>query len=327
MKFEHFITTQFSYRDPARFGPLSRLDTIFESDPLNPKKLAQRFRLFETACLPSVLAQSTQDFSWILIIDRALPPELRERLRDLVAAKRRVFLYEFEDHETTTGPRWLDRFLEGAPDYVLTTQMDDDDALPRGYCAALHQHISETADAGPLPPLKFLGSRKILQWDLACSEQAPLGWRSPWHMGGGVASCGFSVLSRVANRNFNSLKLSHSHADAYLDFSVPAQHAGIERRRESFIQFFEDHGDSVGNWDPADLFHDMGTDVEAVVMTNHGSNRQFARVHRSKADHQKVTGAESFPDVVIDWASAEANAAHFTIPTWHRLHALLKQKL
>ena len=52
--YTHIIITRFSYRGPA----MSR-----SFDPLDPTLLSRRFDLFEATCLPSILGQTSKDFS------------------------------------------------------------------------------------------------------------------------------------------------------------------------------------------------------------------------------------------------------------------------
>ena len=48
-------------------------------------RLEERFRLFETLALPSLRAQTDDDFDLILVIGDSLPPHHRDRLQALVA--------------------------------------------------------------------------------------------------------------------------------------------------------------------------------------------------------------------------------------------------
>ena len=65
--------TQFSYRMPRR----NPLDAERLYDPLDPARLALRFSLFEIITLPSLLGQTDQDFTWVLLIDPALDARYR----------------------------------------------------------------------------------------------------------------------------------------------------------------------------------------------------------------------------------------------------------
>ena len=42
--------------------------------------LDDRFRLFETFCLPSVRGQTVQELSWLVFFDEATPQRFRERI-------------------------------------------------------------------------------------------------------------------------------------------------------------------------------------------------------------------------------------------------------
>jgi hypothetical protein len=96
--------------------------------------LDHRFRLFETFCLPSVAGQTRLDFVWLVHYAESTPPEYvarLERCRDLVDL--RLVTERTGWREATAAA------LEPGVDRVLTTRLDNDDALQRGAMAALRR--------------------------------------------------------------------------------------------------------------------------------------------------------------------------------------------
>lgn len=151
----HFLVTRFSVRLPS-WTRASVRDGLFE-----PARLERRMQLFESICLPSVRAQTRQDFRWIIVHDAALPAEYRERLARAVADLPNAVLYEHGDpSEWPEG--WLDQYVGPGNDCVLTTLIDDDDALHRDYVKLLRRE-AEAADLAGKTVVAF-GARLAFQW-------------------------------------------------------------------------------------------------------------------------------------------------------------------
>jgi hypothetical protein len=90
--------------------------------------LTQRVELFERYCLPSVLAQTTSDFRWLIYFDPESPAWLKERIESWTAHDSFVPLFRAEvareellsDIELHVGRRH---------DWLITTNLDNDDAI------------------------------------------------------------------------------------------------------------------------------------------------------------------------------------------------------
>ena len=302
MRFQHFILTRFSYRadDASKnvAGPTRKIN----EDPLNADRLELRFRLFESTSLPSVKAQTDQQFKWIIIVDKALQPEFRSRLETLLEARPNFVIHAYDPADRMDRLEWLERYIEPdkSPDYVLTTNLDDDDALPDNFVTSVHRHVTMTHGQGTLPPVKILGITEIIQWDMITSRRAPLGWRSPWHRARRTSSCGYTLLVKYPELSFCVLGTKHKHAEQYLDFSMPAGNAYVEERRSSFIAAAAEHGMSLDEYPRAGLFHDLAEETGPVLMSNHAKNVQKWRLYERKSDRSVVTGPETFPNITVD---------------------------
>ena len=324
MNLAHFVITRFCVRD-SRW--LKRIDGPWfgPTDPLRPRHVALRLALLEMLCLPGILGQTNQNFTWVLLVDAALPPAARERLAALAERKARVRIHEYRADGTepvdTLG--WLrPAFPTPPPDYVLTSLCDDDDALPRRYVETVQSHV-----AGLAPPHSFktIASKRFLQWDMAFSTAAPRGWMREWRGGpGGVRvladgsrrltnqSPGFALLCRYPAFDFSVLGMKHALAETYFDYQVPPPrpNAGIVRTR--FLQAAREAG--IANVPGgADAFFDA-SGAGAAVMGNHGANLDPWRLGTSDAAPQRVIGAETCPDAAIDWEAVDRHARHFRRP-------------
>lgn len=66
---QHFILTRFN---------LNLWHKDKNDNEINRNEwLAYRLNLFETYCLPSVVAQTEQNFKWIILVDKETPKEFQ----------------------------------------------------------------------------------------------------------------------------------------------------------------------------------------------------------------------------------------------------------
>ncbi|MBU2981815.1 putative rhamnosyl transferase [Lentibacter algarum] len=102
----------------------------------NDERLALRFRLFETLCLPSLVAQADQDFNVVVLTSTHLPPEARERLDALIAPHDNITIFAADParHYQICKQAYASAFEEGYT-HRLCFRLDDDDAVSRDYVA------------------------------------------------------------------------------------------------------------------------------------------------------------------------------------------------
>ena len=179
MILKHFVITRFCLRDRwlQRRAVLPGM-----MDPLTPRNVDLRLILLEMFCLPGLRAQTSRDFTWVLLIDHDLGKAARRRLRDMTRGMNRLRFVECRADAPLRWKRlgWLEPLMEDRPDYVITTVNDDDDALPRRYVEVVQSHARELAAQDRLPPFKLAGARRIVQWDMVFTPDAPFGWTEPW---------------------------------------------------------------------------------------------------------------------------------------------------
>ena len=328
MKLAHFVITRFCLRGRRLLGDVAgpRFGSI---NPLTPRTVNLRLKLLEMICLPGLLSQTNQNFTWVLLVDARLREDFKGRLRDLARARDRVVLHEYRpdtpNRLETLG--WLEHRLADRPDYVVTTLNDDDDVLPRRFVDVVQSHVFDLDERGRLPPFELMGAKRITAWNLVFTPAAPLGWAAPWPKGASVASCGFTLLCRYPAFDFSVLGLRSYYAETYFDFYVPPPAENVRFYREAFLQAARDA--RVGAIPMAgDAFFDASRQAGAVLMSNHGANLQFWRLspgRLSRGPSSKVSGPETFPDVFIDWAAVRRHARHFT--PWSVGVRLLERKL
>ena len=130
---KHFIITRFN----LKLWPHDKNRRLTRTD----EWVKERFRLFETWCLPSIAAQTVKDFTWVLLFDRQTPAEEVEKVKAYqclcpqiralgVDCKENLHLdFKYTISEIATK---LTKD-SGEEDLVLTTYLDSDDALREDY--------------------------------------------------------------------------------------------------------------------------------------------------------------------------------------------------
>lgn len=310
----HVIITRFSFRGKDAFKHASGPTFYSNRDPLDPEGLDLRLKLLELCCLPSILGQTEQAFSWILLIDRALPAPYLTRLRALTHVRENSFIHAFDPESDLGSLDWLRPYLPHGIERIVTTNLDDDDSLPARFTAILQERLRDLDSTGQLPPIGVIGARQIVQWELLFSNDAPLGWKAPWHRPGiRVASVGLSLYCSVPAFNLCVLALKHRFAEFYFDFSTALGEANVVWIRRTASEAAQRAGIDLRTWGRDAVFYDISRDVGPVLMTNHASNDQAQRLFEAKG-RTPVTGPADFPGLPIDWDKARAYASEFSRP-------------
>ncbi len=113
---EHFIITRFNLATSGRESEIRSQEGWLE----------HRFDLFERYCLPSVAAQSVQNFRWIIHFDENTPDTFKKRISALT--KTFPFIPFYTNLLNGWGESITQTFSPKA-DFVATTRLDSDDAL------------------------------------------------------------------------------------------------------------------------------------------------------------------------------------------------------
>ena len=302
----HVLVTRFSYR-AGNDASSQRKAMGFEAgrqnfDPLDPDRLELRCATFELACAPSILAQTSQDFDWIIIIDKLLSAHYRDRVLQCVADRPRTHLHEFSASEELSRSDWLARYAPANATHLVTTNLDDDDALPSNFVSALHSSILR---AESLPPLMTLGVKSGLYWELLSTKKSPLGYRCSAFFKDLVRASGFTLLCRYPNGGLTVFSISHVLADSWFTLGDCQERdkSGLLKREISYFRTTAGSVlDSAIVWayeQKIDPFIDLSEFTGPVVLTNHFANDQTLRLLARKPDRRPVTGSRDFPGTAL----------------------------
>jgi hypothetical protein len=132
MSYAHFLITRFNLRHDAS-----------DRRAIDPGWLDARFELFDRFCYPTVRAQSSQNFRWLVLFDAQTPDQALERVRTY--AQWPGFIPVFFPAGTLEQARQavLTQLGASRPHTLLTTRLDNDD----GICAKFVETVQRFAES------------------------------------------------------------------------------------------------------------------------------------------------------------------------------------
>ena len=112
--------------------------------------LEHRFMLFERYCLPSIANQTCNEFEWIVLFDSKTPDSFKERISELQTKCPQLIPVFVEPEQ---GRYFAEIFrkevtfrLSKRSERILTTYLDNDDALDIHFVENIQRHASELSD-------------------------------------------------------------------------------------------------------------------------------------------------------------------------------------
>lgn len=130
--FTHIIMTRFNLATPGRESRLRN----------RPGWLEERLVLFQRYCLPSVAGQTERRFHWVIYFDKDTPAAIRDRVEGLRTLG--GFIPYYTGLFPAEGwPRSLHELFGLETGRVLTTRLDNDDALALDHVARLHSAVRQ----------------------------------------------------------------------------------------------------------------------------------------------------------------------------------------
>lgn len=125
----HFLITRFNLR-------AAHWQTAKNGSPVLTKEwLKNRFHLFETYCLPSVVNQTEQNFTWLVFFDIHTPLEYKEKVKG-ISAKYPNFTPVFidgMDHLNDSLKEEIEKMIDKSDEYIITSRLDNDDIIHKNF--------------------------------------------------------------------------------------------------------------------------------------------------------------------------------------------------
>lgn len=160
-KFNHFFITIFNVKRPKPIFKsvvrklhyrLNRKEFILNGQKipnnpetpirLNEEYLETRFKLFEKFCFPSVVSQSNQNFKWLVFFDQLTPDNCKNRIENYSKYSNFVPIY-VDEYNSTTLKNAVTENLTDTPEYLITTNLDNDDAISRDYVQLVQEEFND----------------------------------------------------------------------------------------------------------------------------------------------------------------------------------------
>lgn len=121
--FKHYVLTRFN---DGLYGPRPRVQTPPD------EWMDHRLGLFAAFTVPSMMEQTCQEFTWLVLMDARTPRRYVEEIESFRYRNLKLI------HATETGPKWNQAIVPGDYD-LLTTRLDNDDAFHRDTIATLQE--------------------------------------------------------------------------------------------------------------------------------------------------------------------------------------------
>ncbi len=128
--FEHYVLT--------KFNTDTGLDTTNKRN--SPEYLKQRFAIFESITIPSIVSQTEQNFLWLVFFDSDTPNEFKERVQDILQFNNCQAVYVQKAEQIIP---FLKEKLSPNTKTLVTTNLDNDDALHKKFVEIIHSNFRD----------------------------------------------------------------------------------------------------------------------------------------------------------------------------------------
>ena len=134
MQFRHFVITRFNI--PAWSADKNGRAVRDE------QWLKTRINLFEQFCFPSMIHQSNKNFSWLVYFDPQSPEMLKEKIKrweQQCANFIPIYCNDYNAFQFSAVSEYIQENVDSSCEYVITTRLDNDDALHQDAIAEIQQ--------------------------------------------------------------------------------------------------------------------------------------------------------------------------------------------
>jgi hypothetical protein len=141
MSFAHYLITRFSV-------PYSNYIKDKKGEKVRTAEwLEHRFKLFETYCLPSVIGQSSQNFTWLVFFDLYTPNIFKQRIESIGLNYPNFKPIYINSSETFIIE--LNKYIAIQTkqcEYLITSRVDNDDAIHQEYIQTIQNSLKPDND-------------------------------------------------------------------------------------------------------------------------------------------------------------------------------------
>ncbi|MFN3968548.1 glycosyltransferase [Flavobacterium sp.] len=126
--FHHLLVTRFNLRNPE-------WDVTKNNEKLlTDEWMEERMWFFENFCFPGIVAQTNQNFEWLLYFDITTPEKYKNRMTELIQNQP-----NFKVFYINGMPKFYDelkKYISAIPNkkpYLITSRIDNDDAVHKDF--------------------------------------------------------------------------------------------------------------------------------------------------------------------------------------------------
>lgn len=135
--FKHFIITRFNLVTQGWENTKSG-KTV-----LTNEWMEQRFDLFETFCLPSVINQSSQNFIWLIYFQKETHTDFKEKIQKITENIPNIIIKYISGLEIMKDTVINDiSKLSNGSKYIITSRLDNDDSIHKDYVSCIQSKFN-----------------------------------------------------------------------------------------------------------------------------------------------------------------------------------------
>jgi Putative rhamnosyl transferase len=131
MKFQHLIVTRYTLKGWAY-------------DEFSPEWLEERMRVFRTYCVPSI-SQQDVEFRWLILCDETTDPDYVDRIRAIAQSVPALEVVTTSRERGIWSRHAVASVLDTDTDLLITTRLDNDDAMHAGALRVMQDYIDPFA--------------------------------------------------------------------------------------------------------------------------------------------------------------------------------------
>lgn len=136
--YKHYLITRFNLRNP-NWSITKNNESI-----LTDEWMIHRIWLFENFCLPSVMAQTNQNFKWLIYFDKSTPEIFKQQLSLILKNKENISCFYIDGmqsfHSSITSH--IEKDAINIP-YIITSRIDNDDCIHKTYIQEVQQVFNQ----------------------------------------------------------------------------------------------------------------------------------------------------------------------------------------
>lgn len=211
--FTQVLVTRFSVRlDGESVIRGHSTDWLFSED-----RIRRRLTLFGNLTLPSILKSTVKPEHYIIVVDSELPKYARAALDKLVEPFPWIVIHTWVPGTEWFKLGWILDVIDVRTPYVLTGQIDDDDALELGSNERMRMGVKQHLDQQQKTLWMWFGSNNAWEWDLDVHGH-DMGFLKPYS-GGTTYWQGVGLSLLVPNQKDSPTSYTWSHSVLQMIFA------------------------------------------------------------------------------------------------------------